>query len=86
MRGFALGLSLSVAFIIGCLAGPYLAPAASAQPRPRAQRYQYHCIEGHDNVQRLQERMNEKASRGWELVAVAAHGTWPNRAQWCFRR
>lgn len=81
MRGFALGLSLSVAFIIGCLAGPHLTPSADAQAR---QTYRYACIEGHRDELQLSRLLDAQGRMGRELVAV---GSVPSAegSQWCFR-
>jgi hypothetical protein len=84
MRGFALGLSLSVAFIIGCLAGPHLTPSADAQAG--ATTYQYACVEGSSSDRRLNEIVNAQGRRGRELVAVGVGGAGENAvSQWCFR-
>lgn len=85
MRGFALGISLSFAFILGCLSAPYLVPSASAQNASRA-RFQYYCIEGSSSEARLTEILNDRASRGWELVTGAGDAGNGSQSQWCLRR
>jgi len=80
MRGFALGLSLSVAFIIGCLAGPHLTVTAEAQTR---QTYRYVCVEGSRNMETLTRILNVQGGMGRELIAV--DGSDGGASQWCFR-
>lgn len=82
MRGFALGLSLSLAFIIGCLAGPQLTPSADAQAR---ESYRYTCIEGSTNIERLTRLVDGQGRMGRELIAVAARSNVAEEIQWCFR-
>jgi len=86
MRGFALGVSLSLAFIVGCLAGPHLTTSASAQTAA-SPRYQYYCIGGRNSPADLTRTLNERASRGWELVTGAGMGDrYQERFVWCMRR
>lgn len=82
MRGFALGLSLSLAFIIGCLAGPHLTPSADAQAR---ETYRYACIEGSANEERLTGLVDGQGRMGRELIAVGSDGGEGRLSQWCFR-
>ncbi len=81
MRGLALGLSLSVAFIIGCLAGPHLTPSADAQAR---ETYRYACIDGHQDELQLGRLLDAQGLVGRELVAVGSVGS-GHGSQWCFR-
>ena len=82
MRGFALGLSWSLAFIIGCLAGPHLTPSAEAQTRPT---FRYTCMDGRANTERLTRLIDAQGQLGRELIAVAARADDPAGHQWCFR-
>ncbi len=68
MRGFLIGLSVSLAFILGCVAAPLLTPTLSAQNAPPGvQRWQYSCrhIPSHANLNAL---VNEAGRDGWEMV------------------
>lgn len=71
MRDFVLGLSVSIAFIVGCLVGgssPQTAvPNAAAEPDgPR--RYEYKCTNeetlGADD---FAKRLNREGAEGWDL-------------------
>jgi hypothetical protein len=81
MRGFALGLSFSIAFIIGCMARPYVVPPARANQQ--VQKWEYFCfIEGGElDVQR---KANKAGKRGWEMASVAAASN--AVGNWCFKR
>ncbi|MEM1418792.1 MAG: hypothetical protein AAGH15_28110 [Myxococcota bacterium] len=73
MRGFMLGLSLSLAFILGCLMGPFLVPPISAQPPVPAamQRWEYLAVgTGAMRESRATANLNEFGVQGWELVHV----------------
>jgi len=71
MRGFALGLSLSVAFAIGCVSASVIQPSAGAQPPPGTLRWSYVCSERDDHVA-LQRWMNEMGELGFEGMGVGA--------------
>lgn len=83
MKGFALGLSLSIAFILGCVSAPLVSPSVSAQQEPLREgltRWEYTCFDnptGGPNVQRL----NELGSQGWEMTPSRGRG-----AEFCFKR
>jgi hypothetical protein len=79
MRGFALGLAVSVAYIVGCATAQLVIPPATAQV---TQRWGYLCIEeyGADDVT---EVANRAGAEGWEIVGVG--GTGINQI-WCFKR
>ena len=64
MRGFWLGLSLSVAFILGCVSAPMIVPQTRAQQE--ATRWVYLCF-GAEAATEVQERANEVGARGWEM-------------------
>ncbi len=88
MRGFLLGASLSVVFIVGCVAGaagrPIVVPEASARQPVRDQRsaqnprWEYRCVRDAP-VSLIQDRANRVGADGWELVTGSAAG-------WCFKR
>lgn len=86
MRGFILGLSLSVAFIVGCVAGStgLVTPPASANAVVE-QRWAYFCFE-RDNVDEINDMANGAGLRGWEMVAATLTGGKDGRAVWCFRQ
>ncbi len=76
MRQFLLGLSISIAFILGCVTAqhvPGLAmPAASAYA---GQRWEYTCeplpaaaISSERHVQTTNEFLNDYGADGWEIV------------------
>jgi len=68
MRGFWIGLSVSLAFILGCVSAPLLTPTLSAQAAPAGvQRWQYSCRHiprGAD----LNALVNAAGREGWEMV------------------
>lgn len=64
MRGFALGLSLSMAFVIGCLSARFVVPAARAQG---VRRWEHFCFSS-GSLEQLQSRLDEAGSEGWELA------------------
>lgn len=66
MKGFALGLSLSLAFILGCLAAPFLVPRLSAQ-NPANARWEYYC-EDFARLGSLNEFLRARGQQGWELA------------------
>ncbi len=78
MKGFALGLSLSIAFILGCAAAPLIVPRMSAQQQAAGvQRWDYKCDEV--RWRRATETLQEFGQEGWELV-TSEQGTY------CFKR
>ena len=85
MRGFLIGLSISLAFIVGCVASStrYGVPKAEAAAVVE-QRWSYFCFEA-SSVDDVSFKANAAGMRGWEMVA----GT-PNPANdqmvWCFRQ
>ncbi len=84
MRGLLLGLSLSLAFIVGCLAGStdLVFPPASAGAVVE-QRWAYFCFE-RDDIDELNDMANGAGARGWEMVAAAPGKN--GDAIWCFRQ
>ena len=95
MRNFVLGLSLSVAFVVGCMFGAsqrerVLPPARAASPT--GTQWQYYCLDGTKNIMSTFRKLGLD---GWELVGGAggaASGSadilgadW-RFALWCFKR
>jgi len=73
MKGFALGLSLSLAFILGCVSAPLIVPRLSAQNPPNTTRWEYVCQEvagGFSALRTMQAYLNEHGAEGWEAVSV----------------
>jgi hypothetical protein len=84
MRGLLLGLSLSMAFVVGCVAGStgLLFPPANADAVVE-QRWAYFCFE-RDDIDELNDMANGAGARGWELVAAASGKS--DKPIWCFRQ
>ncbi len=85
MRGFLIGLLVSLAFIGGCVAGA----SRLAVPQAKAsyvveQRWAYFCFQD-SNVDDVNYKANAAGARGWELVAASGSGG-GNDAIWCFRQ
>lgn len=79
MRGFLIGLSVSVAFIVGCAASRFVPPANAQSAGPR---WDYFCFAGYD-AEGVMEKARAAGSQGWELSGVGA----ANRGStWCFKR
>ncbi len=81
MKGFALGLSLSIAFILGCAAAPLIVPRMSAQQQAAGvQRWEYTCPlpqrQGGDDHAAAATQLGEQ---GWEY----SHNGWNVM---CFKR
>jgi hypothetical protein len=85
MRGFLFGLSISLAFIVGFVAGAskFVLPEAKASYVVE-QRWAYFCFQD-GNADSVNYKANAAGARGWELVAASADrsGTDPI---WCFRQ
>jgi len=84
MRGFLIGLSISLAFIVGCAVSStrYGVPKAHAEPVVE-QRWSYFCFAAGD-AEDVSFKANAAGMRGWEMVAS---NTTPNgQAVWCFRQ
>ncbi|HEY3235049.1 MAG TPA: hypothetical protein VGJ84_10035 [Polyangiaceae bacterium] len=87
MRGFLIGLSVSVAFIIGCVAGAsrFVLPPAEAAYVVE-QRWAYFCFQESD-ADELGVKANAAGARGWELVAATTSKSGGDgKAVWCFRQ
>jgi len=80
MKNFILGLSLSVAFIIGCLARPLLEQPVQASPT--SQQWQYRCFENH-GAEDVETDANRLGKFGYEMAAATSVGF---RLHWCFKR
>jgi hypothetical protein len=84
MRGFLIGLSISLAFIVGCVASsthwglPRAEAAAVAGPR-----WSYFCFEA-ANVNDVNSKANAAGMRGWELVTAATNAD--GLMIWCLRQ
>jgi hypothetical protein len=83
MKGFALGLSLSLAFVLGCVAAPVLVPRLDAQPATGAPRWEMQCIEYRrlGAVNELTRIGDQAGANGWEPAWVME-----NLAIACFKR
>ena len=80
MKGFALGLSLSIAFILGCAAAPFVVPRMSAQQQAAGvQRWEYACL-NQRSYQADVGQLNEMGAQGWEMAP--SRGT----SEFCFKR
>ena len=96
MRQFLLGLSISIAFILGCLTaqqlpGTAVSPASASTdttgPAASGQRWQYKCVNGPDRstlrtyYENLPATLNEQGADGWEYMTFLA-----NPDYLCFKR
>ena len=86
MRGFSLGLSLSIAFILGCVSAPLIVPPLSAQQVAQGvQRWEYACrptsMETMPAIDLAVTQFNTLGAEGWELVFAA-----PRSVVACFKR
>lgn len=71
MRGFLMGLSVSVAFVLGCAASRFVVQPAQAQsPGPK---WDYYCL-GANNAEELTARAKAAGLQGWEMVGGTARG------------
>ena len=70
MRGFLIGLSISLAFIVGCVASStrYGVPKAEAAAVVE-QRWSYFCVEA-ASVDDVNFKANAAGMRGWEMVGL----------------
>jgi hypothetical protein len=85
MRGFLIGMSISLAFIVGCVAG---STRYGAVPRAEAaavveQRWSYFCFEA-DTVDDVHFKANAAGMRGWEMVSSSTNAN--GQVIWCFRQ
>ena len=86
MRGFILGLMVSLAFIVGCVAGAshFVLPTADAAYVVE-QRWAYFCFEA-SGADDINYKANAAGARGWELVAATSESGESGSAVWCFRQ
>ena len=86
MRGFLLGLSVALAFIVGCYAGAsgFAVPKAEASYVVE-QRWAYFCFAESD-VDEIMFKANAAGARGWEMVASSPKQGGNGDAVWCFRQ
>ena len=84
MRGFLLGLSISVAFIAGCMAGAsdFIVPDVRAA-HVQEQRWAYFCFNA-DSVDDVHFKANAAGMRGWEMVTASTNSE--GSPIWCFRQ
>ncbi len=90
MRNLILGLSLSVAFIVGCVAGPALMPRTTAAPAvqaaPGTPRWEYKCFD-ENGATDIQTKVNQLGQAGFEMVAASSNNDYANGdAYFCFKR
>jgi hypothetical protein len=84
MRNLILGLSLSVAFIVGALAGPTFMSRTTAAPRRASiTKWEHKCINEND-ISKVQKKGNRLGRVGYEMVASSsiAH----TYSYFCFKR
>jgi hypothetical protein len=80
MKGFTLGLSVSIAFVLGCAAAPLVLPANAQSSAPEGvQRWEYSCDERRA-FDYIEPYANEMGAAGWELVSIAGS------SDVCFKR
>ncbi|MBX3246042.1 MAG: hypothetical protein KF901_02540 [Myxococcales bacterium] len=78
MKGFALGLSISLAFILGCVSAPLIVARLSAQNPPHTPRWEYSC-DSVRTIGSMRALLARVGPEGWELAAV-------DGALFCFKR
>ena len=84
MRGFLIGLSVSLAFIVGCVAGSsrYGVPRAEAAAVVE-QRWSYFCFDA-ATTDDVNFKANAAGLRGWDLVTSSTNSS--GSTVWCFRQ
>ncbi|HYQ26140.1 MAG TPA: hypothetical protein VER04_02945 [Polyangiaceae bacterium] len=85
MRGFLIGVSVSLAFIVGCVASStrYGVPKAEAAAVVE-QRWSYFCFEA-GGVDDVNFKANAAGMRGWEMAASTTNPA-NDQMVWCFRQ
>jgi hypothetical protein len=83
MRGFLLGLTVSIAFVAGCMASRLLVPPANAQANLTW--WDHYCYREGDTTDALGVAARKAGAQGWELVTVVAADS-ESRRLWCFKR
>ena len=81
-KSFLMGLSLSVAFVAGCVAQSVMAPIPPARAGADVQRWEYLCID-ESGGEEVTEQANRAGAQGWELVAAGKN---TRDISWCFKR
>ena len=84
MRGFWIGLSISLSLIVGCVAGStgYGVPKAEAAAVVE-QRWSYFCFEA-SSVDDVSFKANAAGMRGWEMASATTGAN--GQSIWCFRQ
>ena len=83
MRGFLIGLSISLAFIVGCAVSSTRYGVPKAQAAVVEQRWSYFCFEA-ANVDDVNFKANAAGMRGWEMVESNTLSS--GQMVWCFRQ
>ena len=82
MKGFLLGASVSLAFILGCVVRPLLIPPATAQ-QVSLQKWEYFCFDS-GNTDDVMKGAKSAGLQGWEMTAAGNYTA--TVSIWCFRR
>lgn len=88
MRNLILGLSLSVAFIVGCLVRPLVVPPVRAGTNPP--KWEYKCFR-ETGESKVEAKSNKLGAAGFEMTGSAGGvgGEGWGSSQWyvwCFKR
>lgn len=96
MNTLTLGLMLTCAALIGCVASTVIMPEvrAGSTVSPTAERWEYMCLEGKESPEALALAANVAGAQRWEMVAASlptprsGSGVMGSRsnAHWCFKR
>ena len=87
MRGFILGVAVSFAFIVGCVAGAssfFVPPANAQQHAMRLPRWEYFCIRPGFEPGDVTNQANKLGVQYWELVSSGRSSGYGD--VWCFKR
>jgi hypothetical protein len=85
MRSLIYTVSISLAFVAGCVAGssPLVVPQAEAGHEVVEQRWRYECLDVVD-ANNLKAKADGLGKLGWEMVTGVPMGD--GRSVWCFRQ
>ncbi len=83
MRGFVIGLGVSLTFILGCATGASSYGVRRAQAAVVEQRWAYFCFDA-NTVDDVNVKANAAGMRGWELVTSSINTS--GQSVWCFRQ